>query len=408
MTLAIPLVILSVFVVASFLLLLPSDVVAEVYILEQEYFDYFDSNGVYTVVGNVKNENSFAILPTITIPVHDGTQTFYNTITHVPIPAQGEVPFKVKFPEMQNDSPLLLDASVSFIKTKHPPVQLKVLYDYTLIKHDDGHLTGRIQNTGNETIWFPTVHAVVHGRNSPLDVVQNIEMIKSIEPGDIAEFSMYPDPSITDEILYYSCFAPVDTTVIPFTVEKNGGKFDFRYDSGAWFSAAKFDDTGTSLTMRAYNSYPLETYANFEFVPISGDEEFSVTFDGKPVKFIQSIDELGMVHVAFSVGPTSQFVLEISGFEEGLPEELPLVPQWVKTTAEWWSDDQIPDSEFLEDIRFLVEKQIIPLQEKVGKDAEHIPSWVKILSSWWYDDMVSDEDFVSAMAFLIDEGIIIL
>ena len=62
-----------------------------------------------------------------------------------------------------------------------------------------------------------------------LDVVHNIEYIEKIEPGEIIEFSMYPDPSITDDIFYYSCFAPVDSTVIPVSTKKNGGDFDFIY-----------------------------------------------------------------------------------------------------------------------------------------------------------------------------------
>ena len=54
---------------------------------------------------------------------------------------------------------------------------------------------------------------------------------------------MYPDPSITDDVLFtIAAFAPVDTTVIPVIGKENGGEFDFRYDSGAWYSAAKFDE----------------------------------------------------------------------------------------------------------------------------------------------------------------------
>ena len=111
------------------------------------------------------------------------------------------------------------------------------MYDKTLVKHEDGHISGRIQNTGNETIHFPKIFAVVHGYEKVLDITQNIEYIEKIEPGEILDFTMYPDPSITEDVFYYSCFAPVDTTVIPVTAKKNGGDFDFRYDSGAWYSS---------------------------------------------------------------------------------------------------------------------------------------------------------------------------
>ena len=145
-----------------------------------------------------------------------------------------------------------------------------------MIKHDDGHLTGRIQNTGDKIIHYPKIFAVIHGYDKVLDIAQNLDFIEKIHPGEIIEFSMYPDPSIKDDIFYYSCFGPVDTTVIPITTKKNGGDFDFRYESGAWYSAAKFDEEGTTLSIKGYNSYPLETYANFEFPQISGNEKFNV------------------------------------------------------------------------------------------------------------------------------------
>ena len=259
-------------------------------------------------------------------------------------------------------------------------VPIQVFYDETLVKHDDGHISGRIQNVGNETIEFPKIYAVVHGYEKVLDITQNIELIEKIEPGEIIEFSMYPDPAITDDVFYYSCFAPVDTTVVPITTKKNGGDFDFRYDSGAWYSAAKFDEEGTTLSIRGYNSYPLETYANFEFSPISGNEKFSVTLNDEPIEFIQSIDEMGFWHVAFSVEPTSQGVVKISGFEKGLPPELPKIPEWVKLNAEWWSTGQISDNEFLEGIDFLFEKQVIsvPSREVVSESQWNIPPWMKV------------------------------
>ena len=68
---------------------------------------------------------------------------------------------------------------------------------------------------------------------------------------------------------------------------------------------------------------------------------------------------MGFWHVAFSVEPHSQDVVKISGFEKGLPPELPKIPEWVKLNAEWWSTGQISDNEFLEGIDFLFEKQII-------------------------------------------------
>ncbi len=383
---------------------------AQVFIPSHEYLGYFDSDGIYTVVGNVKNENSFAVIPTITVSVLDDENVLSKTIKHVPLGAGKEIPFKIKFFEVAGNTPILLPSELSYEKTTKNPIPIEILYDKTLIKHKDGHITGRLQNTGQDTVYFPKIYAVVHGYERVLDIVQNIEFIAKIEPGEILEFSMYPDPSVTQDVFYYSCFAPVDTTVTPITAKKNGGVFDFRYDSGAWYSSAKFDDEGTTLTIRGYNSYPIETYANFEFPPISGDEKFTVTVNDEPIDFIQSVDDMGFWHVAFSVGPTSQGVVKISGFEKGLPPELPKIPQWIKQNAQWWATNQISDMEFLEGIDFLFEKGIIfvPGKEMKAEVNWNIPSWIKNTALWWSEEKISDNEFLYAIENLVAREIIVI
>ena len=70
------------------------------------------------------------------------------------------------------------------------------------------------------------------------------------------------------------------------------------------------------------------------FPPISGNEKFLVTMDGEPIEFIQSMDEMGFLHVAYTVEPRSQGVVQISGFEKGLPPEMPIPATWVKQNAD--------------------------------------------------------------------------
>ena len=169
-------------------------------------------------------------------------------------------------------------------------------------------------------------------------------------------------------------------------------------------------DSGTTMTIRGYNSYPLETYANFEFSPISGNEKFSVTLNDEPIEFIQSIDDMGFWHVAFTVEPQSQGILKISGFEKGLPPELPTIPVWVKQNADWWATQQISDSEFLEGIDFLFEKQIlsVPTREAVTESQWKIPQWVQTPASWWYEEKITDEEFLKIIENLVKREIIVI
>ena len=395
-----------------FFVVLPTSVYADIFIPDSEYTGYFDYEGVYTVVGNLKNQNDFALIPTITISVIDNDETkIIHTLHHVPIPAMTDIPFKLKFPEIHGKNPVLLNAELTYIKTEKNPIPIQIIYDKTLITFDDGHVTGRIQNIGNQTVYNPKVFAIVHGYEKYiLDVAQNIKPIEKIEPGQILNFTIYPDPSVSEPVRFYSCFAPVDTTVIPVTAKKDGGDFDFRYDSGAWYSAAKFNEEGTTMSMRGYNSYPLETYANFEFPPISGNEKFSVTLNDEPIEFIQSVDEMGFWHVAFTVDPVSQGILKISGFEKGLPPDLPRVPTWVKLNADWWSTDQISDSEFLEGIDYLFEKGIlsVPSKDTFAESQWYIPQWVKVSSGWWYKEKITDDEFLNIITNLVERKIIVI
>ena len=392
------------------LLLIPQISFAEVSIPTDEYIGYFDSNGIYTVVGNVKNQLDYAIVPTLSISVQDNSEVFSKTITHVPLASGAEIPFKIKFYEVSGNAPSLLPVQLSFEKTEKDLIPISVIYDQTLITHDDGHLTGRIQNTGEKTVYNPKIFAVIHGYEKVLDIAQNLEYIEKIDPGEIIDFSMYPDPSVTEDVFYYSCFAPVDTTVVPITVKKHGDDFDFRYDSGAWYSAAKFDEEGTTLSIRCYNSYPLKTYANFEFAPISGSEKFNVTLNDEPVQFIQSIDEMGFWHVAFEIEPTSQGILKISGFEKGLPLESSQIPQWIRLNADWWLSDQISDEEFIEGIIFLAEKEIISvsLSDKTLESQWKLPQWIKNPVDWWLSDQISDDEFLKLIENLVKQKIILI
>ena len=392
------------------LILPPDDSFADVFIPSSEYVGYFDANGVYTVGGNVKNQNDFAVLPIISVSVVDGTNTITKTLSHVPISAMTDIPFKMKFPEVKNDKPILLEANLKYLITEKPSSSIEIIYDKTLITHDDGHVTGRIKNSGNQTVFYPKIFAIVHGHDKVLDITQNIEFIEKIEPGQILDFSMYPDPVITEDVFYYSCFAPVDTTVIPVTAKKNGEDFDFRYDSGAWYSSAKFSNDEKTLSIVGYNSYPLETYANFEFPPISGNEKFSVTLNDEPVDFFQSVDEMGYWHVAFLVGPQSQGVVKITGFEKGIPPEMSKIPKWIKTSAQWWVTDQISDSEFLEGIDFLFEKGIIFVSGKqlVTESEWQIPSWFKKTTDWWLEEKITDDEYLFSIENLVKRKIIVI
>ena len=86
------------------------------------------------------------------------------------------------------------------------------------------------------------------------------------------------------------------------------------------------------------------------------------------------------------------------------------IPGWIKNTAGWWADGQIPDEEFIKSLQFLIENNIINVEvlEKRQSTLQTIPSWIKNTAGWWADGQIPDEEFLKGIDFLIDNGLLII
>ena len=151
--------------------------------------------------------------------------------------------------------------------------------------------------------------------------------------------------------------------------------------------------------------------------------------------------------------------VEESNFSEiGLSDNnspKPLVPNWFKTNAEFWSKNQIDDETFSNGIKFLIEEKImnIPnlkqfepkpqlhfieiekgpqhyidryyndefykewfdsnypeytIEEAVGYVELVIPDWVKTNAELWTNNTITDKEFIAGIEYLIENGIILL
>ena len=303
------------FLLIGFFVSLSTQVVAaDVWIPEDEYLGYFDSQGVYTVVGAVKNTESHPVVPTITITLNDGQQTRVEQELPTVFPNK-DIPFKIPIPDVTGDVSLGKPIVTFATDTDAVPSNVEVIYNKSLKRYHDGHLTGKIINKGNNTEYGLKVYATIHGQgNVFLDVGKNIENIDRIEPGQVIDFTMYPESAIASEIKYYSCFAIGDETIIPLSVMRDGERFAFRYDSTASFTAVGFDESGTQLRINGINSFKVPTFVNFEFPMTTGKEKFDVTVNNKQIRSIQSVDDQGNWHVAFDVDGASQNEILINGF----------------------------------------------------------------------------------------------
>lgn len=289
---------------------------SEVWVPDHEFVGFYDSSGIYVVAGAVKNTEEYAVIPTVQISIDDGGNRVVVSQTLPTAYSGKDIPFRIPIHQVASNDVVLHEPEVTFQRedVRHAS-KVEVIYDKTLVKHPDGHLTGRIINNGNVTEYNVKVYALVHGaKHKVIDVAKNTEKIDKIEPGQVMDFTMYPDPSHASEVMYYSCFAIGDETIVPLYAMRDDLRFDFRYDSTASFSVMGFDKTGTELSIYGINSFKLPTYVNFEFPRISEREKFEVSINGKPVESLQSLDEDGSWHVVFNVDGPSQNDIVIRGF----------------------------------------------------------------------------------------------
>ncbi|MGQ0638452.1 MAG: hypothetical protein ACT4N1_03740 [Nitrososphaerota archaeon] len=83
------------------------------------------------------------------------------------------------------------------------------------------------------------------------------------------------------------------------------------------------------------------------------------------------------------------------------------IPEWIKTSANWWSEGKIGDSDFVQGIQYLIKEGIItmPETESGSGSSQQIPLWIKNNAGWWAEGLISDDDFITAIQWLITDGI---
>ena len=244
------------------------------------------------------------------------------------MPAQ-MLPLKLKLPQITSENPVLEPPQISYTRTEYKFEGGYVLYDNSLILHDDGSMTGKIKNAGDNTFQNFRVYALIKDQNEKILDVASSQRFAIMHPGEILEFEMIPNPKIVNKIDLYSCFAFGDESILPLNADRNGEQYTFRYESGVAFMNSKFNSDSTELEIDTLNSFVGELNASFEFPQSSINEEFEVYLDDDKVSNLQSLDEMGNWHVYFTVPGFYQGDVTIKGFHEPdgtveVPEELDL------------------------------------------------------------------------------------
>ena len=313
----------------ALLILIPAFASGEVYIPDHEYVGFYDQDGIFTVIGGVKNNEMYPVIPTITVSVNDGGNVFSQEYKFSPVMPAQMLPLKLKLPQITSENPVLEPPQISYTRTEYKFEGGYVLYDNSLILHDDGSMTGKIKNAGDNTFQNFRVYALIKDQNEKILDVASSQRFAIMHPGEILEFEMIPNPKIVNKIDLYSCFAFGDESILPLNADRNGEQYTFRYESGVAFMNSKFNSDSTELEIDTLNSFVGELNASFEFPQSSINEEFEVYLDDDKVSNLQSLDEMGNWHVYFTVPGFYQGDVTIKGFHEPdgtveVPEELDL------------------------------------------------------------------------------------
>ena len=331
------------FVILSiiFLMIIPAFASGEVYIPDNEYVGFYDHDGVYTVIGGVKNTEMYPVIPTVSVSVIDDDRIFSDKYKFSPIMPAQMLPLKIKLPQVTSENPILEPPQITFEVTEYRFDGGYVLYDDSLILHDDGRMTGKIKNGGEQTFQNFRIYALIKDKNENVLDVASSQKFDLMKPGDTLEFEMIPHPKIADKINLYSCFAFGEDEIFPLNSERNDEQYTFRYDSGAWFTEPEFNLEGTELSMYTFNSWHLDMNASLEFPQSSLHEELEVYLDGKKyakgqpvnekIESLQSLDEMGNWHVYFTIPNFYQGNTVITGFKQ--PDGSVVIPEEIDITT---------------------------------------------------------------------------
>ncbi len=90
------------------------------------------------------------------------------------------------------------------------------------------------------------------------------------------------------------------------------------------------------------------------------------------------------------------------------------VPGWVETTAQFWIDEDVSDREFTDALGFLVKEKIIDVQvepslvdtDETTADEPEVPDWIATTTEWWINGQVPEDQFLEGIKWMIQNRII--
>lgn len=130
-------------------------------------------------------------------------------------------------------------------------------------------------------------------------------------------------------------------------------------------------------------------------------EEFSLNYE--KITFAETSSEPVKAEIAIK-----------ESFSEPVKETMDAkVPGWIETIAQFWIDEDVSDREFTDALGFLVKEKIIDVQvEPPLVDTDEtieepkVPDWIASTTEWWINGDVPEDQFLEGIKWMIQNRII--
>lgn len=192
-----------------------------------------------------------------------------------------------------------------------------------------------------------------------------------------------------------------DASSVSFSTYSRGGVMSVHpitFNSNGIFDTIKSRNSLQDMSVKI-NGKSVETFSPKSSTLSTPGISFDTLGSGEPQKQTIKISNLSMM---------PGFLQKTELIVDPTPRQK--VPEWIKNNAKWWAEGQIGDSDFVGGIQHLMKEKIIDipdLPEQSSETAqEQVPDWVRNNAKWWADGQIGEDDFVNGIKWLVEKGII--
>ena len=291
---------------------------------------FIDSEGRTNVIGTVRNFASMPVHVTVGVETDDGRTVQTPTYGRVIWPLT-DSPFKLILERgVTASEPFIMRVQES--KVPNYNNMLILSYDGMAVGEERAFV-GTIKNVSPFNAYNVSVYAGIHSSDhkSQLDSVRS-NVIPVIRSGEELKFTALPDPSVKQNVLYYSCAgldfdAPINTLktgdggFIPFSLNAIAQVSNLRYEDSTdsfVFAVRPYFPTGGNLTL----TIPQQSQNQIVTVMLDGKlHDVSIKGDGKTMYvdfFVPRGDHQVEVHGVRNVSEFPFAMLALAGVSAGV------------------------------------------------------------------------------------------